>query len=92
MKMNVKQIVEKWLIKNGHDGLCRDGCGCGIDDLMPCSYDQSFCVPAKRIMITKENVNDYSYYGADVGMEWFVPSDEYVKSAEERTDSAGVRS
>lgn len=48
--MNVKQIVIAHLKAIGADGLCCDGCGCGIDDFMPCGgeVDISQCVPAKR--------------------------------------------
>lgn len=35
--MTVKEIVTKYLKENGYDGLYSDDCGCGIDDLMPCS-------------------------------------------------------
>lgn len=37
--MNVKDVVEEYLGINGYDGLSHDanvGCGCGLDDLMPC--------------------------------------------------------
>ena len=34
--MNIKQIVEERLRKDGYDGLCCDGCGCRVDALMPC--------------------------------------------------------
>jgi len=44
--MNVQEIVKEWLIANGYDGLCRDGCGCKIDNLMCCDgHDISQCVP-----------------------------------------------
>ena len=48
--MNVKQIAIAHLKSIGADGLCCDGCGCGLDDLMPCGWerDVSECVPAKR--------------------------------------------
>ncbi len=39
--MTTKEIVKAYLEANGFDGLCNaampgDGCGCLIDDLMPC--------------------------------------------------------
>lgn len=34
--MTVKEIVEQYLETNSYDGLCGDGCGCKVDDLMPC--------------------------------------------------------
>ena len=47
--MNVKEIVEKYLRDNGHDGLAVNECGCGLDDLMPCGNVSPDCVPAKRV-------------------------------------------
>lgn len=35
----VKEIVKDWLTKNGYTGLCGDGCGCNINDLMCCEAD-----------------------------------------------------
>lgn len=46
--MNVRQITEHWLRANGFDGLATDGCGCGVDDLMPCDGGLDNCKPAKR--------------------------------------------
>jgi hypothetical protein len=46
--MNVREILIAHLKAGGFDGLCCDGCGCGLDDLMPCGIDAMECVPAKR--------------------------------------------
>lgn len=46
--MNVKEIIIAHLKSIGADGLCCDGCGCGLDDLMPCESNVLECVPAKR--------------------------------------------
>ena len=35
--MNVREIVTKYLKDMEYDGLCCDGVGCLIDDLMPCT-------------------------------------------------------
>jgi hypothetical protein len=43
--MNIKQIVEERLLKDGFDGLCCDGCGCRVGDLMPCGEPVLECVP-----------------------------------------------
>lgn len=42
----VYEILIDYLKENGFDGLCGDGCGCGIDDFAPCDEDYSNCVPA----------------------------------------------
>ena len=41
--MNVKKIVKTWLKENGYDGLCCEGCGCQISDLMPCDENSNSC-------------------------------------------------
>jgi hypothetical protein len=40
------RIIEKYLKDNGYDGLCKEDCGCKLDDLAPCGIDYSNCVPA----------------------------------------------
>ena len=53
--MNVIEIIQDRLRLLGADGLCRDGCGCSINDLIPCESDPAFCVPAKgRAMLPEE--------------------------------------
>ena len=34
--MDIQEIVKKFLIDNGFDGLWNEGCSCEIADLMPC--------------------------------------------------------
>lgn len=42
--MNIKQIVTGYLKTNGYDGLCKDDCGCKVDDLFPCDcVDTEYC-------------------------------------------------
>ena len=43
--MTIRQIVEQRLRKDGFDGLCCDGCGCRVGDLMPCNDPVMSCVP-----------------------------------------------
>jgi len=47
--MNVFQIIKKYLIDNGYDGLCTEECGCAIDDLAACGRDFSYCKPGYRV-------------------------------------------
>jgi hypothetical protein len=44
--MTCEKIIKRFLIDNGYDGLCNDGCGCEIDDLMPCEDPVGDCVAA----------------------------------------------
>jgi len=46
--MNVKELVEEYLLNNGYDGLCCDDCGCHLGDLMPCEGDIVGCQPAYK--------------------------------------------
>lgn len=34
--MDIQDIVKKFLIDNGYDGLYTEGCGCEVADLFPC--------------------------------------------------------
>ena len=45
--MNIRDIVEEYLKTNGFDGLCENnGCGCWLDNLMPCYQpDERNCKP-----------------------------------------------
>jgi len=49
---NVKEIVKEYLERNGFDGLWfSDGCGCCIEDLMPCDGNVSLCEPGYKQII-----------------------------------------
>jgi hypothetical protein len=47
--MNVKEIIKKHLTEVGADGLCRDQCGCGLADLIPCGAVDLDCVQARKV-------------------------------------------
>ena len=34
--MNVRKIVQSWLLVNNFEGLAGSDCGCSAEDLMPC--------------------------------------------------------
>jgi hypothetical protein len=54
--MDTRDIVAKFLRENGFDGLCGDGCGCGIDDLASCSSESFLeCTPAHKYKMDCEN-------------------------------------
>lgn len=42
--ISVKEIVAEWLEEKGYDGLAGEGCGCELDDLMPCVEYSPGCV------------------------------------------------
>lgn len=43
----LSNIVREYLESRGCDGLCGDGCGCGLDDLFSCGYPDADCMAAK---------------------------------------------
>ena len=50
--MNVRELLQTQLRLMGADGLCidgldDDGCGCGLDDFMPCNDMSVDCEAAK---------------------------------------------
>ena len=64
--MTVKEIVKDCLEKCGYDGLCREGCGCGLDDFMPCSSFAlegvpTCCTPAYKHLVKNGELNDIVY-------------------------------
>jgi len=49
-KINVLEIIEKYLKENGYDGLYReDGCGCELGDLGSCDSCPLDCIPGYKI-------------------------------------------
>jgi len=48
--MDVKAIVKEYLLAHGYGGLLGDdGCGCFVDDLMPCPEPSESCEAAYRV-------------------------------------------
>ena len=68
--MNVIKILENHLKVIGADGLCTNGCGCGIGDLAPCGHWIGDCVPAKLAIATEagecHEIGDEIYTEMDV--------------------------
>ena len=47
-KMNVRGIVQQFLVDNGFDGLYSEKCGCKITDLCPCGEPGLECEPGVK--------------------------------------------
>lgn len=47
--INVRQIIELYLLRGGYDGLCCDDCGCEIGDLCPCDGFCGECVAGYKV-------------------------------------------
>lgn len=47
--MNVKEIIIKYLKKNGYEGLFCECCSCTIDDLIPCDLSIEDCKAGHKI-------------------------------------------
>lgn len=62
-KITVKRIVVKYLKKHDFDGLCGVNCGCELDDLCPCDWDNSFadCMPAYKVKPTQEQLDEIGF-------------------------------
>lgn len=81
--ITVRDIVLEWLTTHGYDALCNDGCGCSIDDFMPCCYGENIesCEPGRRIIVTKEDAeyfdNDENSCDYEIGQELFVSDNLY---------------
>lgn len=67
-EMTAIEIIEKHLIDNGFDGLCKDGCACGLGWLVSCESDFSECQPAYRIKCKCEHC-ECDCEGKDDGQE-----------------------
>lgn len=46
--MDIQEIVKKWLIDNGFDGLFSECCSCDVGDLMACGQPQN-CQPGYKV-------------------------------------------
>jgi len=65
--MTVKEILIEKLKALGADGLCCEGCGCGLDDLMPCVSNCDSCEPARKTIATEET------WCTEIGDEIYTP-------------------
>jgi len=45
--MTIKDMVADRLRADGYDGLCRDKCGCRLNDLLPCGKLDLRCRPGR---------------------------------------------
>lgn len=63
--MTVHEIVKKYLIENGYDGLYTDDCGCLVEDLMPCSCDCSYCNAGYKVDAKEARELGYDIYDND---------------------------
>ena len=67
--MTTKEIIIKYLKDHGYDGLCTEDCGCGIDNLFPCTLGNDFrdeCVPAYKHLKETDTIGVYNQYIPDV--------------------------
>lgn len=64
--MNVEQIVREYLVANGYDGLANDNgeCGCDLEDLMPCGYQDAFCEVGHKVEVSPEE--------SEYGEKWVI--------------------
>jgi hypothetical protein len=48
--MTCKEIIKKYLVDNGFDGIVSEDCGCGINDLGSCFNGFDLCAPAYKFI------------------------------------------
>lgn len=77
----LKEIAKEYLQEHCFVGLCKDACGCGLDDFMPCDDPSCDCVPAVRVIVTEENYSEY-WGDADIGDTIYVPAPENVNGCD----------
>ncbi|KKL87429.1 hypothetical protein LCGC14_1934820 [marine sediment metagenome] len=53
-----------WLKENNYDGLCNFECGCGVDDLVPCTELSSSCEAAHLVDSDPNEFPDGKYVPA----------------------------
>lgn len=71
--INLKSIVADKLKENGMDGLCREDCGCGLADLMPCGQPSPDCVPAMKTAVPEEKRDEFFSFDGS-GDDYYVPA------------------
>jgi len=48
-RITCREIVKEWLEAHNFQGLCQSSCGCGIEDLAPCTGEgMEDCTPAYK--------------------------------------------
>lgn len=79
MRLAVKGIVAAHLLAHGHDGLAHPtagcGCGCLVDNLMPCDESADRCVPGRKV-------------ACDGSCEWGPGCEWHVVPAEEEREAS----
>ena len=62
-RLNVIEIVHKYMEENGYDGLHNDfECGCRIDDLAPCCETDGTCQVGYVVMLPEGTTDDYNTF------------------------------
>jgi hypothetical protein len=76
-RLDVRDLLISTLTKLGADGLCCDGCGCGLDDLIACNNDPSACVPARKFKVKDLDASEHCCADYDAGPDddWYVEMD-----------------
>lgn len=80
-RIDAKDILIATLTRLGADGLCCDGCGCGLDDLVPCNSDPSGCVPAKKGKVRDLDEDARAEYDLGPNDDYYVEMDVPAEAA-----------
>ncbi len=80
--MDIQDILIKWLVDNGYEGLCYENCGCGVDALMPCDEAHVGCEPAHDA--SPKEIKELELEGAD---RYMVPGKKLTQIEKEKSDA-----
>jgi len=82
-KIDVRQIVTKYLKDNGFDGLYAEECGCQISDLFPCDGPCDDCKPGYKVPCDPKTCQAYG------DCEWHIGPKQLHTYEEETNKTKG---
>lgn len=82
-RIDARDILIASLVRIGASGLCYDGCGCGLDDLVSCNNDPSGCVPARKVKVRDLDPDKHAAadYDAKPDDDWYIEMDVLAEVA-----------
>jgi hypothetical protein len=61
-RISAKKIVRLYLKERGYDGLCKECCGCSLDDLYSCADCANECEAAYRYAFVQDSPHNCPEY------------------------------
>ena len=63
--MTVREIVKKYLLENGYDGLANNCYGCNLENLIQCNVPCEDCEAGYRVLVKDLTLEEKRKYGID---------------------------